>query len=242
MPQLKSSFARLSHADPSQLESLAQRLRRVNFELGEGLRVLAVDRQPPALTIQVVSRRLRDLRHFDEAGGKFVSERGPVDRELYFSIDLQSRIAATPGGRRDFGSLIELLRRAGGGSDLEAQPIVVDLAGWAQALLKQYDTAQLGQLVVDSLYQEPRLIGRYSAKSVDNRVDLAYIEKIAGQLRSLRLGFFYEGNRRSVEARADATLSITSSEEEDAEHFFDEQRQLLMQHQLEPGSVENSII
>jgi hypothetical protein len=242
MPQLKSSFARLSHVDPSQLESLAQRLRRVDFELGEGHRVLAVDRKPPQLTVQVVARRLRDLRHFDEAGGKFVSERGPVDRELYFNIDFNTRIVATPGGKRDFGTLIELLRRAGGGRDLEVEPLVVDLSSWVKALLKMYETAQLGQLVLDSLFVEPRLIGRYSAKSVDNRLDLDYVEKVAGQLRSLRLGFYHEGSRRSVEARTDATLSISSSDEEDAEHFFDEQRQLLLSHQLEGGNVEGSII
>jgi hypothetical protein len=242
MPQLKSSFARLSHADPSQLEAFANRLRRVNFELGEGHRVLAVDRQPPQLTVQLVARRLRDVRHFDEANGKFVSERAPVDRELYFSVDLQSRILATPGGRRDFGVLVELLRKTGGGSDLEAQPLIIDLVSWVKALLKMYENAQLGQLVVDSLFVEPRMIGRYTAKSVDNRLDLGYIEKAAGQLRSLRLGFFHEGSRRSVEARSDATLSITSSEEEDAEHFFAEQRQLLLQHELEGGSVDNAIL
>src|SRR5215210_5509910 len=131
MPQLKSSFARLSHADPSQLESFASRLRRVNFELGEGHRVLAVDRQPPQLTVQLVARRLRDVRSFDEAGGKFVSERAAVDRELYFSIDFATRIVATPGGRRDFGVVVELLRKAGGGSDLEAAPLIIDLASWA---------------------------------------------------------------------------------------------------------------
>nr|MDQ3024188.1 hypothetical protein [bacterium] len=231
MPQLKSSFARLSHADPSQLEGLANRLRRVDFELGEGYRVIGVDRKPPQITLQVVARRVREQRHFDEASSKFVSERGAVDRELYFSIDLQSRIAATPGGRRDFGALVELLQKTGGGRDLEIQPLVIDLASWARAVLKMYETAQLAQIVVDSLFVEPRMMGRYSAKSVDNRLDLGYVDKVAGQLRSLRLGLFHEGSRRTVEARTDATLSVTSSEEEDAEHFFDEQRQLLLQHQ-----------
>lgn len=233
--QLKSSFARLSHSDPSQLESYANRLKRVNFELGEGHRVLVVDRQPPQLTVQLVARRLKDVRHFDEAENKFLSERSPIDREMFFSIDLQSRIMATPGGKRDFGVVIELLRKTGGGSHLEAQPLIIDLAGWSKALLKMYETAQLGQLIVDSLFQEPRLIGRYSAKSVDNRIDLGYIERVAGQLRSVRLGFFHEGSRRTVEARSDATLLVNSNDEEDAEHFYEEQRQLLLRHELEGG-------
>jgi hypothetical protein len=242
MPQIKSSFARLSYTDPAQLESIAQRLRRQDFELGEGYRVIGLDRKPPALTVQVVARRLRDVRTFDEEQGKFVSQRAPADRELYFTANLQTGIATTPGARRDFTAFVELLKRAGAGRDLEAQPLLIDLHSWTLAMLKLYESAQLGQVVIDSLFVEPRLIGRYSAKSVDNRLDLDYLAKVAGQLRSVRLGMFHEGTRRTVEARADATLSITSSEEEDAEHFYDEQRVLLMDHQLDATSTENAII
>jgi hypothetical protein len=241
MPQLKTSFARLSYTDPAQLESLAQRLRRVAFEFNEGYRVIGVDRQPPALTVQAVARKLREVRHFDETEGKFVVEKAAVDREIYFTVDLHSGIAQSPGGKRDFGVLLELWKRAGGGNDLEAQPLVIDLMGWLKELLKMYESAQLGQVVIDGLFVEPRLIGRYSAKSVDNRIDMDYLERAAGQLRSLRLGMFHEGARRSVEARVDATVGINSSDEDDAEHFFTEQKALLLKHQL-TGGVENSII
>lgn len=241
MPQLKSSFARLTHTDPAQLEPLVQRLRKIGFELGEGHRVIGIDRRPPEFTMQVVMRRLREARHFDEAQDKFVAENVPVDRELYFNVDLRTGLAGTPGGKRDFAVLIELLKRAGAGRDLEAHPLVIDVHGWLLELLKMYETAQLAQVVIDSLFVEPRMIGRYSAKSVDNRLDLDYIQRVAGQLRSIRLGLFHDGVRRTVEARTDGTLVITSSDEEDAEHFFSEQRQVLLSHQIE-ASVENAIV
>lgn len=236
MPILKASFARISGVAPAQQDSLAQRLLKVSFSYGEGLKVTAVDReaarrgQGPRLVIEAVERRLREARRFDDGQNRIVSERAASDRILSFDLDLDSGIAQTPGGLRDMKVLSELLRQAGGGKDIQEQQIAVDLLGWVKQTAKMYETAQLAQVVVDSLFIEPRLLGRYIAKSVDNRLDMAYLQEVAGQLRSLRLAFFHEGVRRSVEARVDGVLSISSSDDEDAEEFFTEQRSVLLGH------------
>lgn len=234
MPILKASFARVSGVSPSQQDSLAQRLQKVAFQYGEGLKVTGVDKeaarhgQGPRLVVEAVQRTLREARRFDDGQNKIVSERVASDRILSFDLDLESGIAQTPGGLRDMKALCELLRQAGGGKDVEEQHIAVDLLAWVKQTAKMYETAQLAQVVVDSLFIEPRLIGRYIAKSIDNRLDMAYLQEVAGQLRSLRLAFFHEGVRRSVEARVDGVLSISSSDEEDAEDFFREQRGVLL--------------
>jgi hypothetical protein len=236
MPAIKAAFARVSGVSPTQHESLGARLPKIGFQYGEGLKVTAVDREParrgegPRLVIEAVQRTLRDARRFDDGQNKIVSERVAADRILTFDLDLESGIARTPGGFRDMRALTELLRQAGGGKDVEEQRIAVDLLAWVKETSKLYETAQLSQVVVDGLFIEPRLIGRYIAKSVDNRLDLAYLQEVAGQLRSLRLGFFHEGVRRGVEARVDGVLSISSSDEEDAGEFFDEQRRVMLSH------------
>jgi hypothetical protein len=230
MPLSKLTFARLVPLDPSQATSLAQRLPRTAFEHGQGTKVIAVDRRGERLSVQLVNRRLREGQRYNEAENKMVAEQIANDREVFFNIDFAGGMAETPGSRRDFTLLLDAFKRSGAGTELEAQPIVVDIFPWAKEVLKMYETAQLANLVIDNYYVEPRLIGRYSAKAVDNRIDLAYLEEKAASLRSLRLGFFHEGLRRSVEARADGVLAVSSGEEEDLEHFVSEQRQILLKH------------
>jgi len=233
---LKAAFGLLSPLDPAQIDSLASRLRKVDFEFGEGLKVIGVDKSAARhgsgarLTVELVQRRAREGRRFDDTENKVVSETRFEDRVLIFSLDFSSAIAETPGSFRDLGIFCEALKRAGGGREIEQQRLLVSLLPWVQEVAKMYETAQLGQVVVDNLFIEPRLIGRYTAKSVDNRLDMAYLQEVAGQLRSLRLGFFHEGVRRSVEARADGVLVVSASDEEDAEHFFNEQRQIILSH------------
>ncbi len=230
MPQAKLSFARLSPLDAAQATSLSQRLPKVAFEQGQGSRVIGVDRAGERLSLELVARRLREGRRYDEASNKMVAEQVAVDRSMHFSVDFASGLAETSGSRRDFGLLVDALQRSGASSELAAQPIILDLATWIKDMLRMYESAQLAGMVVDGLFVEPRLIGRYSAKTMDNRVDMDFIEAKAASLRSLRLSFFYEGLRRSVEARADGTLVVQSGEEEDLEDFLSEQRKLFLKH------------
>jgi hypothetical protein len=102
-------------------------------------------------------------------------------------------------------------------------------------MAKLYDTAQLAQLVLDMYYAEPKLIGRYSAKTVDNRLDPKLLSETGGHIRSLRMGFFHEGVRRTVELRADTVLSCTSSDEDDLELFFKQQRELALKYSSAAG-------
>ena len=51
-----------------------------------------------------------------------------------------------------------------------------------------------------------------------------------GSLKSLRLAYFEEGVRKSVEVRATGVLSLTCSDEEELASLLDEQCQLMLDH------------
>lgn len=226
---MKSTFARLKGVDPSGLEAAATRLRKIAFGLNSEEQVLGVDVDGARLTVETAVRRQRDVPVFDELKRKLSTEKRYEYRRLLLSLDAKAGIASTPGARRDLALLTELLKRAGlGGAELG--DLQIDILAWARALLKMYDTAQLGQLVLDRFYAEPKLIGRFSAKSVDNRIDFGALEELAGNLRSVRFSFFHYDARRTVEARADGVLSVGSSDDEELEHFFAEQTALLLKH------------
>jgi len=229
MATMKSTFARLQGVDPSGLEALATRLRKIAFSINSEEQVLGVDVGAARLTVEVAVRRERDVPVFDELKRTLGTEKRYEYRRLLFSLDAKAGITSTPGARRDLALLTELFKRAGAGG-AELSELKVDVLAWGRALLKMYDTAQLGQLVLDRFYAEPKLIGRFSAKSVDNRIDFGALQELAGNLRSLRFSFFYYDARRTVEARADGVLSVGSSDDEELEHFYAEQSALLLKH------------
>jgi hypothetical protein len=229
MPLRKASFIRLTGVDPGQVQGLASRLPKLAFGFDSDLQVLGVDKTPATLAVELVLRREREALVFDAGANQFASEKRYEYRRHYFHLDAAGAIAETPGAKRDFGLLAEALRRAGAGG-VELAPLEADVTAWGRAMAKLYDTAQLAQLVLDMYYAEPKLIGRYSAKTVDNRLDPALLREPGGHVRSLRLGFFHEGVRRTVELRADAVLACSSSDEDDLELFFKQQRELLLQH------------
>ena len=229
MPQIKASFARLQGFDPAGFQTAAARLKKVRFDINSDLQVLAIDQDFPRMNIELAQRKQREALVYNEAEGKFSMAQNYEYRRHFFTIDAQSATLQTPGGKRDFALLVELLKKTGSGG-VELQELSVDLAAWGKMFLKSQDNAQLGQIVFDNFYSEPRLIGRYSAKTVDNRADLNLLEDVPASLRSIRLSYFHDGVRRTVEVRSDAVLSVASSDEEDSEHLFDEQRRLLLAH------------
>lgn len=227
MPNAKTCFARLKGVEAGQLQALASRLQKISFDINCEYKVIGLDREFPRLGLDVVHRRPRRVRRYDDAEGKVVQEERNEDKIHEFTLDAEAHVASTPGGKRDFAILLDLLKRCGAGG-AEVVDVMVQLAPWAREIVKMYDSAQLGSLVLDSLYLEPRLIGRYSAKTVDNRLDLKFLDENAGKLRSIRLGFFVEGMRRSVEARGDGVVTVSSSDMDDLEHFAGEQHKLLL--------------
>lgn len=229
MPNAKTCFARLKGVEAGQLQALALRLSKISFDLNCEYKVIGLDRDFPRLSLDVVARRLRTIRRFDDAQGKVVQEERNEDRIYEFTLDAEKGMASTPGGRRDFTILLDVLKRAGAGN-AELLGLLVELLPWTREIVKMYDSAQLGNLVIDSMFIEPRLIGRYSAKTVDNRLDLKFIEENAGKLKSIRLKFFVEGMLRGVEARADGVLVTSSSDLDDLEHFTQEMHKVFLKH------------
>jgi hypothetical protein len=229
MPLRKASFIRLSGVDAGQIQALASRLPKLAFGFDSDMQVLGVDKTPTTLAVEIVIRREREALVFDPGANSFGNEKRYEYRRHFFTLDAAAAIAETPGAKRDFNLLTEALRRAGA-SGAELAPLEADVTAWAREMAKLYETAQLAQLVLDMYYAEPRLIGRYSAKTVDNRLDPALLKEPGGHVRSLRMGFFHEAVRRTVELRADAVLSCTSADEDDLGVFFSEQRGLALKH------------
>jgi hypothetical protein len=238
MAMLKSTFAWIKGFDHSALASTAARLRKITFGLNSEEQVLAVDVDDPRLAVEVAARREREVPAFDAEKGVIVSEKRHVYRTLYFMLDSKARVVSTSGARRDLALCAGLLKRAGAGG-VELGDFHVDLLAWTRAFLKLYDTSQLAQLTLDRFYCEPKLIGRYTAKTLDNRLDLEALTDLPGQLRSIRLSFFHYDVRRSIEARSDGVLAVTSGEEEDLVHFSNEQVPLLIKHASRPATGES---
>jgi hypothetical protein len=226
---MKACFARLEGVDPASLTSLKQRLPKITFDANNDVQVTGVDVRSGALSFEAALRKKVEVPEFSADKNALVTAEAYTYRRLLFTIEPASGVISTPGAKRDFNLGVELLKRAGAGN-AEVSELRLDLLSWARGLLKMYDDAQLNNIVLDAFYAEPKLIGRYSAKSVDNRLELKQLDDISGQLRSLRYGFFYYGVRRSVEARVDSVISVSSGEEDDLEHFFAEQAKLLLEH------------
>jgi hypothetical protein len=233
MAQSKASFARLKGVEAGALQTLSTRLHKISFDINCEYKVIALDRAFPRLGLDVVQRRPRRVRRYDDAQGKVVQEERSEDRLHYFLLDAAAGVASTTGGRRDLSILLELLKRAGAGA-AEIQPLAVELLPWLKELIKMYDAPQLGHLVVDNMFVEPRMLGRYTAKTLDNRLDLKFLEENAAKLRALKLGFFVEGLRRSVEARQDGVITVSSVDLDDLEHFAQEQHKLFLKHAAVP--------
>jgi len=229
MPTLKNTFARLGGFDAAQLQSTASRLGKVAFGINSEEQVLGVDVEGNRLTAEIAVRRQREVPVFNELKKALISEKRYEYRSLLFSLDSASGIVSTAGARRDLSLFAELLKRSGA-SGVELADLKADLLGWSRAFLKLYETAQLGQLVLDRFYAEPKLTGRFTAKTVDNRIDLAAVEEAPGYLKSIRFSFYHYDARRSVDARDDGVLSVGSSDDEDLEHFFGEMAKLYLKY------------
>jgi len=236
MPICKGSFATFP-AYSGDIINIAARLRNVDFEFGEGIKCIAADRNrtwiagaAAVLECEIVQRKAVETIKYDDAESKLLTVKTVREKVNTFRYDPATGIAETAGSFRDFAIFAEAMQRSGAGKDFEPRPMLVDMLAWVQAVVAMYPTAQLGRVVVDNLYVEPRCIGQYSAKTVDNRLDMAYLETVAGQIRSIKLAFFDEGCRCSIEATAKATLTVTSSDEEDVDHLFIEQRAVMLEH------------
>ena len=219
---------RLKGVESGALQALSTRLAKVRFDMNSDSQVIGVDRHPDKLTVEIALRREREGLAFDDAKSTLVAQKGYEYSRRLLTLDAAAGIGCTPNSKRDLAQFAELLKKCGA-PQAEFLPLLVDLAAWTREFLRySNDTAQLAQVIVDSFYAEPKLIGRFAAKTVDNRLELKLLTELAGKLRSIRLSYFYEGVRRTVEARADGVLSCTSTAEEDLEGFFDEQTRLYL--------------
>ena len=236
MPNLKCSFARLRGINEGQLQTLAQRLSEVNFIKNPGMQVVGVDREFPRLSFELVVRSERETRRFDDKEGKLVLEKRYDDRVLFCTLDAKKGLIHTPHGKRELGLFVDLLKQCGSGSGTELIELEVDVVGWAREMLRMYDTAQLGLASFEHFFVEPKMIGRFQAKTVDNQLNLDVLAEQPGRIRALRLSFFHEGTRRSAEVRRDGVLSVSSGDEEDVEHFFSEQLRLVQNYVSVPES------
>lgn len=227
---MKGTFARMYGLDAGQLQALAKRLERITFsDENSAEQVLSAHPEPNRLSIEAATRRKRDVTIYDPDSGNLSSEERFEYRRLLFQLDTEKQVVSTPGARRDFKTLADLLKRCGI-EGFEHEEFVVDVLGWARELLKMYDTAQLENMVIADYYTEPKLLGRYQAKSMDNRIDLAVIPDMPGRLKSIKFKFYHYQERRSVEARADGVVSVTSTEDDELGYFYDEQARLMLKH------------
>lgn len=233
MAKLKGTFVKMTGIEAGALQALAARLKKIAFGTNSEEQVLGIDLEGQRLSCELATRREREVPVFDADKGVLAMDKRNEYRSLFFTLDTKGGVVSTPSARRDLNLFAELLKRAGAGA-VEFADLSVDILTWARALTQMYDTAQLAQLVLDKYYSEPKLIGRYTAKSVDNRLELQALGGLPGQLKSLKLSFFHYDVRRTVEARNDGVLEVTSSEDEDTEHFFQEQVTLLLKHAALP--------
>ncbi|MEZ5337651.1 MAG: hypothetical protein R3F46_05245 [bacterium] len=227
MPNMKCSFARLRGVGEGQLQALAKRLSEVNFVKNPGMQVVGIDREFPQVSFELVVRTEREGRRYDDEEGKLIVEKRYDDRVLFCTFDARRELMYTPQGKRELGLFTEVLKQCGSGGGTELIELEVDVVGWTREMLKMYDTAQLGLASFDHFFVEPKMIGKFQAKTVDNQLNLDALTSQPGRIRSIRLSFFYEGTRRTAEVRRDGVLSVSSGAEEDLEHFFGEQLRLV---------------
>lgn len=233
MPSMKQTHCRLSTTDASTAKGYGNKLRRLRLVDGEGLQVVAIDNVgTPDLALDVVERKVKYLRRLDPATGKVSDVKENVDREFSVTVDLGTGLCTTPGGKRNLKLLVEMLQACGASEELTLYPVIIDLVAFVRSILARIDGPQLGTLTLDNLYVGKQLIGRFSAKSIDHRVDLTYLESVAGQIKGIKLGWFEDGAKRTVEVRSDGTLTAGVGKDEDPEDFFEAMLTLMFRHEI----------
>ena len=122
----------------------------------------------------------------------------------------------------------------------------VDIARWGKLWRERVPSAQLAEIVFEMFYFAPGLIGRFTAKTVDNRLNPALFDGSNGTISLLRVGYFADGIRRTAELRNTArningkqlyaVLTVTSAADaEDAAEFLAEQVAWLEQDGVQHG-------
>ncbi len=222
---MKAAFAWLDRDYSPLLANLALRLKLVQFGMERDWQTLGVDVTPSSLSVELLWRKECERIEYDATGNKAIVVKSYKYALRAFTIDAARGYISTPNAHRDLGRFFADVLQPLVAPNASLSLPHIDLSAWARAFISQVaDHAQLGNIVLDQFYAEPKLLGRYGAKAIDNRLDLnALADK---KLRSLKLAFYEEGAKRSVEARTDGVLTCTGGDAEALEHFMDAQTRL----------------
>jgi hypothetical protein len=214
MPLLKRTFAHLSIDQPR----FKAALPNVKFAAGCNLNVVNLSDGADEFSFTLVVRKETDFPRLLD--GKRVIETINKDRFRDVTLHLDGTLELQ--STRDMKLIWALVTRCGF-SDLEVSGggRDVHLLKWAKEIMEAHEFVQLGGVQIDGMRVDPTLMGRYTAKTIDNRVVMSFLEENQRNLSSVKLAWFDMGLKQTLTAHQNGTLEATCKDSEELYHLFD---------------------
>jgi hypothetical protein len=223
--QIKTTHARFTGLDMSQVAALSHRLRDVRFGINSDMQVIGVDTDHGGMSVELVVRKSVQVQEYNQDTGCMTTVDTHRYRTLLFTLGSDG-VVSSYGGSRDFKALAAVCKAAG--CEIHTEPIAIDLAKWSSDLLEHEDTAQLSSVVFGRYFAEQHL-GKWDAKPIDNRL---HIEMLADKrVKSMKFKYFSYDSRVSVMVRDDATIIVTAPEEE-ADHYHKQHVAMMLRNAI----------
>jgi len=228
--QLKTTHATFTGIDPVSIHNIAERLRGISFGMNSEVHVTGADVDNNTLSVEIITRKEREVPMFDEDKGVLIREMQFKYSSLFFTLNMDTNIAQTYGGARDFAVLADVCKAAG--CELMIEPLCIDLKAWSDALLEAQNTAQFAGCVIQKHYSD-NLIGQFNAKSIDNRL---HDDMLTGQtVKSMKFSYYHYDVRVAVEVRNDATITVSCSDDESLDQMHREHVALMLSNVIKAG-------
>jgi hypothetical protein len=186
----------------------------------------AFDATADSLEFEILRRWTKPVRTWVDETGEFSLENQQQEKLLEFK--LRDGIMQMPS-TRSIKQLAQVM--AGNGlADVPLALVNINLVDWLKATLMAHDGSQLGGLTLHGFPADNQLMGKFDAKSFDNRVHMDYISVHAHQLTSVKIGWFDDGIKHSVQVSANGKLECGCKDPDMLLDHYDRERKLMLKY------------
>lgn len=207
------------------MDILAQRLMAVSFSQTSDYKVLGYDAMRGGIDVDMVYRRVKSVESFNDETRALETHEATADKLITFGVYNNYLKMPSCSTARHIHAVLKQARYLD--SEYQIAPFDVDLVKFTREITR-LDGVQQGRMVLGNIYLEPRLNGVYSATTVDNRVNLQFIEENRARIKSIKLAWFDEGVKISVDASNNGRLVVSCADEDSLADVAEEQGALYL--------------
>jgi hypothetical protein len=202
------------------MDILAQRLMAVSFSQTCDYKVLGYDALRGGVDFDMVYRRVKREESYNDETRVMATREVITDKLITFGVYSNYLKMPSYSTTRHIHAVLKQARYLD--SEYQIAPFDADLVKFTREVT-QLDGVQQGRIVLDNVHIEPKLHGVYSATTVDNRVNMQFIEENRARIKSIKLAWFDEGVKISVDASNNGRLSVSCGDEDSLADVAEEQ-------------------